>query len=124
MLLIDDMEPLLQALRDGLTQHGFIALTATSGEEGLRKFQENLVDVVICDLGMPGLNGWEVGCRVAKICQEQGRPKIPFLLLTGWAEQMEQGQHELPGYIDRIIRKPLKLGELLQAIRAVVRSTQ
>jgi CheY-like chemotaxis protein len=62
----------------GLTQFGQRPFTTSSGFEGIQVFREKTIDVVICDLGMPEMDGWSVGKRMKEICREKGIPKIPF----------------------------------------------
>lgn len=124
VLLIDDVEPLVEALKLGLARNGHTVLTALSGDDGLQAFQDNQIDVVVCDLGMPGLTGWDVGRRVAEICRDLGRPKTPFILLTGWDDQADELERVAASHIDRVVQKPVELKNLLQAIRTVAQSKQ
>ena len=91
ILVIDDMAIIVMNLEGILTKHQQTVFSATSGEEALQIFRNNKIDMVICDLGMPGMNGWEVGKAIRANCRERGLPKTPFILLTGWgAQDLEQ----------------------------------
>jgi CheY-like chemotaxis protein len=119
-LVVDDSEDGAHMLAEGLTRLGHKVFTAFSGEEALELFQENAMDVVICDLGMPGMNGWQVGSAVKEICVERGVPKTPFVLLTGWAEQAGgQDKAEKHG-VDRVAEKPVSLEELMQVVGSLM----
>lgn len=116
VLLIDDDEPIVRIFEKGLNKLGQSPIAALSGLEGLKIFEENEVDAVVCDLAMPGMNGWEVARAIHQICLERGVPKPPFILLTGWAGQL--GEEEILAHpdVDRIIEKPVKSARLLDII--------
>ncbi|MBI5572220.1 MAG: response regulator [Desulfomonile tiedjei] len=122
ILVIDDLEPIVSFLKEGLEHHRHTVLTALSGEDGLQLFRETPVHVVICDLGMPGMSGWEVGKRIATLCEEQGRPKPAFILLTGWGDQSEETGLVAESCVDLVLEKPVPVSGLLKAIRGLLRS--
>jgi PAS domain S-box-containing protein len=119
VLVIDDTEFVLNALREGFSEFGLTALTASSGKEGLEIFKNNSVDLVICDLGMPDMNGWEVGKRIKAHCAERGREKVPCILLTGWGGQLEERPKLAESGFDRVVKKPVDIMNLLQIIEEV-----
>ncbi|HTY26269.1 MAG TPA: response regulator, partial [Desulfomonilaceae bacterium] len=73
-------------------------------------------DVVICDLGMPGMTGWEVGKRISEWCREKGVVKTPFALLTGWGDQVREIAKMRSAGVDRILIKPIDVPKLLDAL--------
>ncbi len=75
ILAVDDMESTLMMLRLGLEAYHHTVFTASSGEDALEAFQSHHVDLVLCDLAMPGMNGWEVGRRIVDLCQEKQIPQ-------------------------------------------------
>ncbi len=87
VLAIDDTEPVVRFLRTALEKAHYRVLSALSGPEALEIFRGHSVDVVICDLGMPGMNGWEVGKEIRETCRERKAAKTPFIMLTGWGGQ-------------------------------------
>ncbi len=117
ILAIDDMEPVLLMLRDGLTEFGQTVWTALSGQQGIEIFKEQDIDLVICDLGMPGMTGWQVGRAIKEICEQKRVPKTPFILLTGWGGQFEEGAKISESGVDRIVEKPVDLPTLMKNIR-------
>ncbi len=120
ILAIDDMQLMLSMLKEGLTDQGQTVFTALSGREGLELFKNKPVDLVICDLGMPELNGWQVGKAIKKICKDKGVPKTPFILLTGWAGQFDEEQKMIESGVDAIVEKPVDIIKLVEIIRDVV----
>jgi CheY-like chemotaxis protein len=125
ILAIDDREPYLRMLEAGLLQFGHTPLTASSGVEGLRVFRESPPDLVICDLGMPDLDGWEVSRRIEEICREKAVPKTPFILLTGDAEkeEIDRGHREkmTEDAVDAILAKPIDIPALLKVAEKLLR---
>jgi CheY-like chemotaxis protein len=119
ILVIDDAESTVNILKEGLEHHGQTVFTALSGYEGLEVFGREPVDVVICDLGMPELSGWQVGRAVRHISQETGRGTTPFILLTGWGDQFDGGKISESG-VDAVIQKPIDFDGLMQVIRDVL----
>jgi two-component system, cell cycle sensor histidine kinase and response regulator CckA len=120
ILAIDDTEPVVEFLGSALGTAHHKVLTALSGLEALEIFRDNQVDLVVCDLGMPGMSGWEVGKKIKEICQERGTAKTPFILLTGWGGQiLEKGKVAESG-IDVVLEKPVEIAKLLTAVQEAV----
>ncbi len=117
VLVIDDLEPVLNSLCRALGRVSCRITSAASGEEGLRLFKEKPFDLVICDLGMPGMNGWEVGKRIRMLCSERGLHKPPFILLTGWGGQLEETEKIEESGVDRLIEKPVDPPGLIDTIK-------
>ena len=76
------------------------------------------MDLVICDLGMTQMDGWEVAGRIREICRERGALKTPFILLTGKADMEDMYQQDrdrmIDSGVDAIIGKPADIPELLE----------
>jgi len=117
ILVIEDTEAVSDALEAGLTMFGHVVLTASSGSQGLEIFKENPVDLVICDLGMPGINGWEVAKRVRSTCEERHISKTPFILLTGWGGQKTEVRKIAESGVDAVVEKPINLENILKIVR-------
>ncbi|MEJ2719470.1 MAG: response regulator [Deltaproteobacteria bacterium] len=120
ILVIDDMQPVLTMIKDGLTAYGQNVLIALSGEDGLKTFENNQVDLVISDLGMPGMNGWEVGRAIKAYCEKRAIPKTPFILLTGWGGQIHEEKKIVRSGVDGLVEKPIDIPELLGTVRKVM----
>lgn len=124
VLAIDDMEGTVRLLKEGLEQHRHSVLTALSGEEGIELFEENPVDLVICDLGMPGMNGWDVGKAIKSYCEEKNAVKPPFIILTGWADQSGEKEKMEQSGVDAVVEKPVDISRLLEVIKGVVETKE
>ena len=120
VLVIDDIVLIVRSIAGILAKHGQTVFSAMSGEEGMEIFRTNKIDLVICDLGLPGMNGYEVGKAVRAICQERGIPKTPFILLTGWDVKAQEQDKIIESGVDAILKKPLDAKNLLADISKVV----
>jgi signal transduction histidine kinase/CheY-like chemotaxis protein len=115
VLLVDDDPRLVAVLSDMLRAEGHPVATATNGEEAVALFDPAAHDVVITDLGMPRMNGWEVAERV-----KARSPATAVFLLTGWGEGVSA--HESSQFVDRVIAKPVSAESLLEQLRELGRS--
>jgi signal transduction histidine kinase/CheY-like chemotaxis protein len=111
ILLIDDDPSVRRTMADLLQEVGHSVVVAEGGTEGLAHLGRGRVDLVITDLGMPGITGWEVARAVKSVT-----PHPPIILLTGWGER-PASHSEHAALVDRILGKPVGLHDLLSAIR-------
>jgi signal transduction histidine kinase/CheY-like chemotaxis protein len=118
VLLIDDEDPVRGTLASLLRAVGHTVLEADGGERGLACLAGGPVELVITDLGMPGMTGWEVARRV-----KAAHPRLPVILLSGWGQQISGST---PGceHVDMVLAKPIRLEELQAAIARVVDEKQ
>jgi CheY-like chemotaxis protein len=98
---------------------GHTVFMTLSGEEGLAIFNRERTDLIICDLGMPGMTGWIVGKAVRQICQESGITKPPFVLLTGWGGQELKKEKIAESGTDAVLAKPISPVALASAIQEI-----
>ena len=106
-LLIDDDTENLSALREILIRKGHLADTALSGADAIEKLMSHAIyDVVLCDLGMPGVNGWEVARQSSRL-----RPDLDFFIVTGWGGQ-PQANVPPDVKICGILTKPIRTSDI------------
>jgi len=117
ILLVDDDPRLLRALTDLLEGSGHAVLMAASGADALSRFDREAVDLVITDLGMPGMTGWELAERI-----KTRSPKTPVFLLTGWGPAVADSHASR--FVDRIIAKPVSADAILHHLGEVPRRGQ
>ncbi len=110
ILVIEDEEQVSRALSKILSQFNHQVMVANNGEEGIRLFKENKFDIVLTDLGMPGLSGWEV-CRAIKSLS----PQTPVGMITGWGAQLSEEEIE-ENKLDFLISKPFDFNQILRLI--------
>jgi signal transduction histidine kinase len=115
VLLVDDDPRLLTVLSDVLRSEGHAITTAANGEEALAVFDPATHDVVITDLGMPRMNGWEVAERI-----KTRSSATAVFILTGWGEGVSA--HESMQFVDRVIAKPVSAEALLEQLAGLTRS--
>jgi DNA-binding response OmpR family regulator len=114
VLVVDDEPAMVGALSALLGQAGYRIIAAYDGEEALRRFGEERVDVVLLDLAMPGVDGAEV-CR-----RLRAKSDVPIIVVSG--ERDKRAPVELLDIgADDYVRKPFRGEELLARIRAAMR---
>jgi two-component system cell cycle sensor histidine kinase/response regulator CckA len=119
MLVVDDMAVIVMHLVAMLKKHRQTVFSAMSAEEALEIFRNNKIDMVICDLSMPGMNGWEMGKGVQAICKARGLPKTPFILLTGWGGQALEQEKLVESGVDAVVEKPIDYRKLMATVTEV-----
>jgi CheY-like chemotaxis protein len=117
ILVVDDLGIVLKMLKLNLEKFGHSVFTASSGAEALELLRGQDVDFIICDLGMPTMNGWELGKQTLALSRARGRDKIPFVMLTGWGEGVADEQKMAECGVDKILAKPIENSQLLRAVR-------
>ncbi|MDQ1547461.1 MAG: two-component system, OmpR family, operon response regulator KdpE [Actinomycetota bacterium] len=116
ILIVDDDPQILRALRITLTARGYEVVTASDGRTAVNSAIENHPDLVVLDLGMPGLTGIEV------IEALRGWSQIPILVVSGRHESFDKVD-ALDAGADDYVTKPFAADELLARIRALSRRT-
>ncbi len=110
ILVIDDEESVRSAISQILSQVNHQVTVAENGKEGIRLFKEKEFDIVLTDLGMPGMSGWEV-CKTIKGIS----PNFPVGMITGWGMEVNQAKIEESG-LDFVISKPFDLNQILNTV--------
>ena len=114
VLLIEDEQPIRRFLRASLTSEGYRVVEAVSGEEGMRMAAVQPPDLVILDLGLPGLDGQDVLRRLREWL------RAPILVLSA-RDQEKQKIEALDAGADDYLTKPFGVGELLARMRTALR---
>ncbi len=117
ILVVDDDENVREVLADLLLLEGHEVFLADDGEKAIHLFQEKKPDLIITDLGMPGISGWEVS-RQAKAMQ----PEIKVIVISGWGATLEKDQLER-NYVDQVLPKPFHLDQVKNTIAEVMSAT-
>jgi len=115
ILLVDDEPHILEFLELGLQQEGYQVITADNGTAGLAKAEEFAPHVVILDIMMPGMDGYEV-CRRLKASSETA------VIMLSAKEEVEDRIKGLTTGADDYLVKPFSFGELLARIHARLRN--
>ena len=118
ILIVEDEPNMRMGLKDNLEFEGYTVETAADGEAGLSMIMTNTFDLVILDVMMPKLSGFDVCKRV----REKGI-KTPIILLTAKGEEIDKIVGLELG-ADDYITKPFSLRELLARIKAILRRVE
>jgi len=115
ILVVDDEAPLRKALRTSLVASGFAVDEARSGEEALDAVRQKSFDLVLLDINMPGLNGFEVCQRIRLLSPQAG------IVMVTVKDFEEDKVRALEAGADDYVTKPFRLRELTARLRAVLR---
>jgi len=114
LLLVEDDPEILNLLRDMLRFKGHRVVAVTDGEKALELIDSSDFDLVLTDLGMPVISGWEIARRA-----KEKNPKLPVVMITGWGAQYEDADLASRG-VDLMLAKPLSWDKLLSSIEKLL----
>ncbi|MBW8324703.1 MAG: response regulator [Prolixibacteraceae bacterium] len=112
ILIIDDTAQLREDISDALELEGFEVITAEDGYTGLQIANEHLPDLILCDIMMPGIDGYEV---LQLLKSNEGGLRFPFIFITALAER-ENFRSGMELGADDYLIKPFTISELFKAI--------
>ena len=118
ILIIDDDPALVRLVEQVLTQKGYDVLKAGSGQEGLRLLFTQRPDLVLLDVVLPGMDGWETCNRIRDISD------IPIIMLTGKQKAEEDIVRGLDCGADEYLLKPVGNKELVARVQAALRRAE
>lgn len=108
LIVADDNADALQSLTMLLEMEGHVVRAASDGVAAVSLAQEKLPDVMLLDIGMPGMTGYEVASRVRQI---EGGDAVMLVALTGWGQPADRAQASEAGF-DHHLTKPIDFDEL------------
>jgi len=112
ILIVDDSKDTVDVLCQTLAAHGYTAIPATSGTEALQKARTDVLDCILLDIMMPGIDGLKV-CRELK--SEEATKRLPVIILTARKDPEPMAEAQALG-VDCYLTKPIGPTKLLQAI--------
>ena len=115
VLVFDDEPQVLSTLVDLLESTGYATSASTNAAEVLASYQPGAYDVVLSNIGMAGMNGWEFGERLRAVDTQ-----VPMLFITGWGLRDEDRARLGALRIQRCLFKPVRPEELDAAIQAAL----
>jgi len=119
VLVFDDDWAMVRLVSQVLTQKGYEVLEANNGQEGLRLLFSHKPDVVLLDIVMPTMDGWQACSRIRDIS-----PTIPIIMLTGERKTEEDVARGLDYGADDYLIKPVGNKELVARVQAVLRRAE
>ena len=116
ILLVDDEPSIVKMVGKRLEVEGFDVVVAMDGQDGLEKARSVNPDLIVLDLMLPKLNGYEV-CTMLK--QDARYQKIPVVMFTAKAQEKDE-KMGLECGANAYVRKPFRAQELLERIRGLI----
>ena len=110
VLVIDDEPFVRDTLGEILRQQHHAVVVADDGISGMARFREGPFDLVMTDLAMPGMSGWQVAQAV-----KAARPQVPVVLVTGWGVEVEADELQTHG-VDRVMTKPFRFEDVQEVV--------
>ena len=110
VLVIDDEPFVRDTLGEILRQQHHDVVVADDGISGLARFREGAFDLVMTDLAMPGMSGWQVAQAV-----KAARPQVPVVLVTGWGVEVQADELQTHG-VDRVMTKPFRFEDVQEVV--------
>jgi signal transduction histidine kinase/ActR/RegA family two-component response regulator len=117
LMIIEDDEDTLEMLRATLEMHGYRVTACESAEETLRVAPEHSVDLIVSDIGMPHMDGFEM---IRQLREFDHYKTVPAIALTGYATPKDEKAALIAGF-DAHVSKPVDPGELLRLIKSLVK---
>jgi signal transduction histidine kinase/ActR/RegA family two-component response regulator len=113
VMVVDDEPAVRELIRDILAVLGHRVTAHEGAEEALRAFRPGGCDLVLTDLGMPGMNGWQLSQRL-----READPNVAIVFVTGWGEELSADQVRRAG-ADDVIGKPFGIEDIERVTRRV-----
>ena len=114
VLIIDDEIPISQLLQEALEGEGYAVETACNGRQGVERARSAHYDLVLTDLSMPDMSGWDV---IEQILAHS--PQMPIILVTGWGAELDQERVEASG-CRAVVQKPFEILELFATAERIL----
>ncbi len=118
ILVVDDEPAQLRLAEQVLSSNGYMVLKANNGQEALRIVYEHRPDLVLLDVMMPGIDGWQTCSCIREVTD------IPIIMLTGKRNTEDDVVRGLESGADEYLTKPLGNRELLARVRAALRRAE
>lgn len=117
ILIVEDAVELAQISQITLSRLGLKTMHAVNGQRALEMLAEQSPDLMLLDIGLPGMNGWEV---LERIKLDESAPEFPIIVLTAASDPVNRLIGKLQERVKRYIVKPYSVDELKQAVREIL----
>lgn len=118
ILIVEDEEGIVQFLKQGLEEEGYLISAANDGKEGLKIFQNDKFDLLLLDWMLPKMTGLEL-CKAIR----QANSKVPIIFLTA-KDTVQETVEGLKNGANDYIKKPFSFDELLERIKVQLRGKE
>ncbi len=116
ILLVDDEKEFVETLSERIRMREHDSEVALDGEQALKKMEDEIPDVVVLDLKMPGIDGMEVLRRIRK-----AYPKVQVIMLTGHGSEKDEEEARKLGAFE-YLEKPVEIDKLMKKIKKAYKS--
>ena len=116
VLIVEDNEKNMKLARDVLQAKGYKTLEAVTGEDGVRLAKDNVPDLVLMDIQLPGINGIDA---FRQIRDDAKTARIPVVALTASVTPTDRGAINAAGF-DAFVSKPINLKEFLDTVKRLI----
>ena len=116
VLIIEDNDKNMKLARDVLQNKGYRTLEAVTGEDGVKLARDNIPDLVLMDIQLPGINGIEA---FKQLRADPKTARIPVVALTASVTPTDRSQITAAGF-DAFIGKPINLKEFVETVKRLV----
>ncbi|WP_053956908.1 response regulator transcription factor [Inediibacterium massiliense] len=117
VLVVDDEQHIIELIQFNLEKNGFFVITSENGEDAIKIAQKEIPDLILLDLMLPGIDGFEA-CK--QIRNHEATSKIPIIMLTAKGEETDKVLGLELG-ADDYLTKPFSVRELIARMKAVLR---
>ena len=119
ILVVEDDKFLRELITQKLAREGYDVVSAVDGEDGVVKVKENKPDIVLLDLILPGIDGFEV---LAKIKEDEELSNIPVIILSNLGQRDDVDRGIKLGATDFLIKAHFTPSEIVEKIEAVMKN--
>jgi len=117
ILLVDDDLTLREMYEERLKAEGFDIIQASNGEEAIKKAKENKPNVILLDIMMPKINGFDV---LKELKADPDLKEIPVIVLTALIQDVDRVQGKKLGAVDYIVKSETMPGEVIAKIQNAI----
>ncbi len=115
ILVIEDEEVILEMMKVLLESRGHNVSVSNDASVGMKMYEDNMYDIVLCDLAMPKINGWMVARFIKEYDAVRKKTKTPVVMITGYELDTENIDYKKEG-VDFILNKPIVFNKLHKII--------
>ncbi len=115
ILIVEDEIHIRQFVVVNLRARGYEVISLDNAEDGLRQLQANVPELLVLDIKLPGMSGWNM---LECIANDPMLPQVPVIIMTAFSSLNAPDEYPYEGIVERLA-KPLSVDQLLHAIRKV-----
>ncbi|MCM8797518.1 MAG: response regulator [Candidatus Omnitrophica bacterium] len=123
ILIIDDEGLITKTLQKLLKSQGYSATVATNGQDAVEKSKTIALDLIVCDIRMPQLDGIETIKKIRQVLKDAGKPPVKEILITGYADE-ESYKNAMELKVADYLLKPFDTKDFLDVIKRNIESDE